>query len=481
MRFKNSSVYVQRQIDRLLRQHRSYVRVYVNDIVVFSRIKKKHEKHLRVVFSMLKKNNISIKLIKTFIDYFSVSLLNQKIDSLDLAIAIEKLKIIVKLRFSINLRQLKSYLSLIDWMRNYILFYVDINKFLQKRKIALLKHDFVVDNAKRAYAFKTRLNKLFQLERVSFNILQNILSKSFYLIHSNSKRQLFIDLNVSKEFDFEIMLYYVKKVYLKKLSFNQFSFRHVIESIFFFSRLFILVEIRYWSIELEIIDIVWIIKKNRHIIEIVDILTIDKIVIYTNHDATLSIISQTSFTTSFIDKFNLRLVKVSNYIQRFDFDIRHKFNKQHIVSNVLFRLISDNVNVFNHDDDEFDALFITSFVEMKSKFKQRILNDYKIDLNWKRISKQLDVEVNNEIVANLSFCREENDFIFRSNDFIIDDHVYESRKLCISHSIVQNILELIHDDEHFDYVKCFEQIVFFWYIRELSRYLRNYLKHCSNC
>ena len=118
---------------------------------------------------------------------------------------------------------------------------------------------------------------------------------------------------------------------------------------------------------------------------------------------------------------------------------------------------------------------------MKSKFKQRILNDYKIDFNWKRISKQLNVEISNEIVANLFFCKKKNDFIFRSNDFITDDHVYESRKLCISHSVVQNILELIHDDEHFDYVKCFEQITFFWYIRKFFRYLRNYLKHCSNC
>ena len=249
----------------------------------------------------------------------------------------------------------------------------------------------------------------------------------------------------------------------------------------FNSRLLTSVETRYWSTEFEIVDIVWILKKIKHIIEANDISTTDKIVIYTNHDAILDIVNQTLFITSFTDKFNFRLVRVSNYIQRFDLDIRHKFDKQHIVSNALFRLASDNINAFNHDDDELDALFIVFFIEMKSKFKQRILNDYKIDFNWKRISKQLDVEANSEIVANLSFCREKNDFIFRSNDFTIDDHVYESRRLCISDSVVQNILELIHDDEHFDYVKCFEQIISFWYIRELSRYLRDYLKYCSNC
>ena len=372
-------------------------------------------------------------------------------------------------------------MNLIDWMRNYIFFYVDISKSFQKRKIILFKHDFVIDNVKRAYVFKTRLNKLFELKRVVFNILQNIFSKSFYLIHSNSKRQLFIDLNVNKKFDFETMLYYVKKIYLKKLSFDQFSSRHAIESILFLNRLFISVEIRYWLIEFEIVDIVWIFKKIKHIIEIVDISTIDKIVIFTNHDAILNIVNQTSFTTSFIDKFNFRFVRISNYIQRFDLDIRHKFDKQHIVSNALFKLASDNVNASNHDDDELNALFIISFVEMKSKFKQRILNDYKTNFNWKRISKQLDVEISNEIAANLSFCKKKNDFIFRSNDFTIDDYVYEFRKLCIFHSIVQNIFELVHDDEHFDYVKCFEQIAFFWYIREFSRYLKNYFKHCSNC
>ena len=172
----------------------------------------------------------------------------------------------------------------------------------------------------------------------------------------------------------------------------------------------------------------------------------------------MSIASQTSLTTSFTDKLNLRLVRISDYIQRFDLDIRHKSGKQHIVSDALFRLASDNVNAPNHDDGELDALFITSLIEMKSKFKQRILNDYKTDLNWKRISEQLDAEASSEVAANLPFCRGEDDLIFRSNGFTTDDHAYESRRLCISHSVVQDILELVHDDEHSDYVKCFEQI-----------------------
>ena len=187
-------------------------------------------------------------------------------------------------------------------------------------------------------------------------------------------------------------------------------------------------------------------------------------------------------TTISIDKFNLRFVRVSNYIQRFNLDIRHKSDKQHIVSDVLSRLISDNINapmIRNSDKNEFDALFTISLVEMKKDFRNRILENYKTNLNWQKINQILNAD--DENVAKLSFYKEKNDLIFRSNDFIIDDHVYESRRLCISHFVVSNILRLIHDDEHVDYVKCFEEMFVSYYIRDLSRYLRDYLKHCSKC
>ena len=104
MRYKNSSTYVQRQINRLLRKLRKFVKVYVDDIVIFSHIKIEHEVHFREEFSILMNNNISIKFIKIFLDYFNVSLLKSKMNSLKLIIVENKLKVIVKLRFSRTLR-----------------------------------------------------------------------------------------------------------------------------------------------------------------------------------------------------------------------------------------------------------------------------------------------------------------------------------------------------------------------------------------
>ena len=118
-------------------------------------------------------------------------------------------------------------------------------------------------------------------------------------------------------------------------------------------------------------------KKTRHIVEI----SIDKSIIYIDHDATLEIANQTIFTISSTDKLNFRLVRAFDYIQRFNLKIRHKLDKQHIVSDALFRLISVNINSSRHEKDELDALFTVSLVEMNFVFKQRILNDYKTNLN----------------------------------------------------------------------------------------------------
>ena len=50
MKFKNFLVYVQRKIDTILRVYRVFVRIYVDDIIIFSKTLKKHLIHLREVF-----------------------------------------------------------------------------------------------------------------------------------------------------------------------------------------------------------------------------------------------------------------------------------------------------------------------------------------------------------------------------------------------------------------------------------------------
>ena len=114
MNYKIFSTYIQRQINRLFREFRHFVKIYVNDIVVFSRTKVENDVHLRKIFEILSENNIFIKFIKTFLNYSSISFFDQKIDFLNFATSKKKFKTIVKFRFSRIFRQFETYLDLID-------------------------------------------------------------------------------------------------------------------------------------------------------------------------------------------------------------------------------------------------------------------------------------------------------------------------------------------------------------------------------
>ena len=100
MNYKNSSTYIQRQINWLLRFHCKHAKVYVDDIVIFSKILKSHKQHFRVVFDTFQFHNIFVKITKTFDDYFNIQLFNQTINFFEFVIVEDKFKAIIKFKFS---------------------------------------------------------------------------------------------------------------------------------------------------------------------------------------------------------------------------------------------------------------------------------------------------------------------------------------------------------------------------------------------
>ena len=60
-------------------------------------------------------------------------------------------------------------------------------------------------------------------------------------------------------------------------------------------------------------------------------------------------------------------MRAFDYIQRFNLDIKYKLDKQYVMSNILFKLVNDNINsLVNVDENEFDALFTISLIEINS-------------------------------------------------------------------------------------------------------------------
>ena len=404
MRYRNSSIYVQKQIDRILRSF-DFARVYVNDIVVFSKIMNEHLEHLRAVFRILKSNNISINSKKAFFEYSSVTLFDQHVTFFELFTDESKLQAISNLKFSSTLSQLKTYLELTNWFRQYIEKFVAISKSLQMRKTQLLQEALKFENVRKSYSFKTKfIESASKIE--AFRNIQKSLFTSIYLIHFDNKRQLYIDFDSNKEMSIDEVIYHVTD---NEDSSNYF-FRKSIQSIMFLSRLLSSIEIKYWSTELKLTDLIWIFRKIRHLIDFAIKFTI----IYTDHEASLTIVKQIFLSIFSTDKLNLKLVRVSNYIQRFELVIKYKSDKLHLVSDALFKL-STNATMTTKmlsQDEKLDVFFTASLIEMISKFRKKLIEEYFKDSVWKKIDKLIEASSKNETI--FSFIKKD-ELIYRKN------------------------------------------------------------------
>ena len=210
--------------------------------------------------------------------------------------------------------------------------------------------------------------------------------------------------------------------------------------------------------------------------------------------------------TNSIIKMNIRLVKASQFFNQFNLDVRYKSRKEHIIPDALFRLVSSNINLFSNSDHfELNALYAynTTLVELSTEFRDRIIQNYIDDPIWKKIRKLIIINQKlNTNAVNLLFStnfetsaeidsyfesRTQHSSIMISNDvnslnlLYHTDKLTDFKRLCISSSCIKNILQIAHENDHSEFAKCFEIISKAWYIRELIKHLRDFIRHCSQC
>ena len=98
-------------MNKLFQFFRVFVRNYVDDVVVFSKIFEKHVIHFHQIFVLFDNVDISFKSSKKFLKYFIVTLFEQRVNALNLSTNEKKIKIIVVLQFLANFKKLKIYLN----------------------------------------------------------------------------------------------------------------------------------------------------------------------------------------------------------------------------------------------------------------------------------------------------------------------------------------------------------------------------------
>ncbi len=166
---------------------------------------------MRAVLGLFVKFNVSVNLKKAFINYSSVKLLGQKINSFELATNKEKLKAITSLKFLYTLNVLKHYLGFTDWLRQFISYYAFITKPLLDRKTELLTKAPRSGQQRQDYSKRTRIKNPIDKEIASFYTTQQALARTTLLVDFDNGLVLFIDIDTSKAGGIGVIVYHVNK------------------------------------------------------------------------------------------------------------------------------------------------------------------------------------------------------------------------------------------------------------------------------
>jgi len=125
----------------------------------------------------------------------------------------------------------------------------------------------------------------------------------------------------------------------------------------------------------------------------------------------------------------------------------------------------------------FYAYSIT-LIEIFKEFKNRIFLKYTKNKVYTRIKNTLKIKIRlKPNIIRLPF-KLNNKLIYKINLFM-NDYAYRPRRLYLPFNVIGNIFKILYSKGYSKYVKLYEIISSFWFIRGLTKYFREFLKHYS--
>lgn len=335
MGFKNSPAFAQRFMDRKLFDHRSFVRAYIDDIVVFSDSFEDHLKHLATVLQVFQDAQLALSPSKSVCAYQSIRLLGFKVDGLGLYITEDRMEAISKLAPPAKLSDLETYVGKVNFLRRFIPWFDHKIEPMNRRKTKLTgdakaESKIPVKAAKRvrlAHASKIAYQPT-RIEEEAFDILQSQIATGMKLYHHDPRRQAFLNIVASKKGFGVFMFHFAADWDGNHIPTNQ------IQPILFLSRKLTPTESRYTATELEVACLVWCCKLLRIRLQS----SVFPIVVLTDHAATKGIVEQTNLKSTDLNKLNPKLTTASTLFGSFRFHVKHIPGRINMVPDALSRL-----------------------------------------------------------------------------------------------------------------------------------------------
>ena len=338
--FRNSPIYIQRFIDRLLDKHFYYYKAFIDNIIIFSNNVEQYKQYLKTIFWLFLSKNIAISPAKSYIAYLDIELLGFRVNSLGLTTTKERVIAFCNLAFLDSLKALEQYLGISSFLQYLILYFAKLSKPLQMQKIALLAlgrkiGQVVLQNIGKRNIYTTKtFFKPTKVELLSFEVVQYKIYKDdpTILYYFDPDKVLFLQVDTCIERGFSVIVFYLVNSYIQVP-------RTIIPSnkvrpIIFLSRYLTGPEIYYSLSKQEVIYLIQVVKKLYTIIYSLNHL----VVVLTDYTAIKGIVEKSPLTTTSTEYSNYYLICVAIYLSEYNLQIYYLPGQLNFVLDTLSRL-----------------------------------------------------------------------------------------------------------------------------------------------
>jgi hypothetical protein len=427
----NSGATFQRMMDTELEEFSSFVKVYVDDIIVFSKTIKEHENHLRTIFQKLRNIGLKLKESKCRFMLEKIKFLSHEVSKDGIRPTMDKIDVIKKISPPKNSKQVMKFLGTISWYRRFI---QDFAKIAMPLQILLKKNSIFEWKESQQNAFNELVKKL-----ASQPILK-LPNFAYHFILQTDASDISIGACIGQEQE------------------GQFF------PIAYASRGLSRAERNYSTIEKEALAIFWAITKKFK-----EFTLGSKFILNTDHKPLEHLLK--------MKNPNNRILRWIAELQQFSFTIKYIPGEQNNIADALSRIEWPIINT----EEEDQNLFVAAALTLKS-MQQSQTEDHSLDIYRREIVPMEKIHSINP--GNIVFT-------------LIDGILYRISRPRIKHqpdkiwkqvivptNLRKKVFEELHENElsaHLGFEKTYHKINSRFYWKNMSKEIKNWIKHCTLC
>ncbi len=400
----NESIFFQQYMNDVLWDFlNDFCQVYLDDILIYSKTRKKHKDHVKLVLSRLREAELQMNIQKCKFNVEETIFLEVIVSELNLHMNLSKVTVIVSWITSINLKEIQSFMKFVNFYCRFI-----------KNFLKLVK----------SFTQLTRKNMSFVWNKICVQVFDNLkkqVSSTSVLHHFNLKRQAILKINA---------LNYVKDEIL-----SQYDDEKVLHLMIFYSKSMIFAEINYHIYDKKLLVIIRCFEHWRLKLKCTKLL----IQIFIDHQA-LKIFMKNK-------QLSRWQVNYLNILSKFNFQIIFRSGKMNTKVNALTWMSLANVSESAQRlEDHFQTILIFDRVDV-------LLVEPKANL-YQRVHM---INQMNELCDEYRQAMNENKLKFHitklKNCEIIDSVLFRKDLLWVLKNMHTKLLQEVHDQSsisHFD-------------------------------